>query len=100
MIFQTCSLAKVHRLQRIGLSFAFRMFNGKGMDYFDFTSSIYIVFEKNCYKIVVASKGDFKSKFYHENINEKEAGEIVRAETKAHTDFINQQIESAQKKPG
>lgn len=84
-----------NHLQRIGLLYKFQMFNGKDMDYFDYKSSISIVFEKNIYKIVVQSKGDLFDKYYHEKIYITEIDEAVRTETKAHTDFISQQIEKA-----
>jgi len=38
------------------------------------------------------------SKKYLTPLNSEEIESIVRSETKAHTDFINQQIELAQKK--
>ena len=83
------------RLQRIGLSYNFKMFNEKGMDYFDYKSSVFIVFEKNRYKIVSESTGDLFDKYYHEKIYANEIDEVIRAETKAHTNFIKQQIEKA-----
>jgi Fic family protein len=82
----------------IRLTCNFRQFKEKGINYFDYSSAIMITFEKNFY--AVYSKNDvlIAKKHYHEYFSTEELISIIRTETKAHTDFINQQIELAQKK--
>lgn len=83
------------RLSRIGLSYKYKMFNGKGVDYFDYQSSLFVKFEKNHYFITNEKKKILIKKYYHQKLNEKEINEIVRTETKAHIDFINHEVDRA-----
>ncbi|MBI5917345.1 MAG: Fic family protein [Bacteroidetes bacterium] len=86
-------------LQDIGVSYHFKMFNGKGVEYFSYSSSIRIIFSKNYYELKTEQNPEPQRRYYHQFFTKDEIENIILSETKAHTDFINQQIESAQTKP-
>lgn len=74
----------------------FDRFAKKGIEYFNYESQIVITFKKNLFEIKNKRKNVFIKKMYHELLAESEIKNLVRSETKAHTDFINQQIEKVQ----
>jgi Fic family protein len=83
---------------RICASIDFETFKRTGIIEFKHHSNLIIKFSDYDFKIQLDSDGKGKwSKIYpySELLTEDEINLIVRAETKAHTDFINQQIEKA-----
>ncbi len=84
------------RLHSFSIKYEFEKFNRKDIDNFNYTSSI--TFEFDIYHYSVKDSKDnelIRLNYDHEELTDNEVIEFVRAETKAHADFINQQIEKA-----
>lgn len=76
----------------------FYNFNNPVVQKFSYTSIISIFFEDSQWTISSSKKNLSFTLAYGEELEAAQINDIVRAETKAHTDYINQQIELAQKK--
>ena len=80
------------------LSFNFDFFQFRSKMSFNFESGIDIEFLIDSFSVKTKNSQIELSKQYFHNLSEIEIESIIRSETKAHTDFINQQIENAQQK--
>jgi cell filamentation protein, protein adenylyltransferase len=81
----------------IRLTYNFRACRKSAVQSFNYSSAIAIQFEKNNYSILSSNGKLIFKKYYHEYLSAKENLKIITMETKAHTDFINQQIELGKK---
>ena len=92
-IYHSKTLPKI-----IGFFYKFNSFNGNGIKDFDYSMSIKFSLEKSFYTLKpMHGKKEIRKK-YNKLLRKEEFQEVIRAETKAHTDYINQQIEKAQQK--
>ncbi len=79
----------------LSLKCSFIKFEQKGMEAFDYDSGLLIAFEKDYFKVSPLHGNYSIKKHYHQTLEDEEIQKLIRTETKAHTDFINQQIEKA-----
>ena len=91
------NLIKISKNQtnNIRLTYNYKKFKEYGLPYFNYSSALEIRFEKNDYSIYSLQGDLLYSKPYHKSLSDEDILGIVTIETKAHTNFINQQIEKA-----
>ncbi|MEZ4958834.1 MAG: Fic family protein [Saprospiraceae bacterium] len=86
------------KVDLIKLSFSYKSFDKVGFKEFDYNSAVEIFFDSNNFKIAFSKNKNILKIKYHEVLTIEKINSVIRNETKAHTDFINQQIEKAQQK--
>ena len=81
----------------MNLSYSFSFFEKHGFEAFSFYSYLKLSFAKTKYKI--STKDDYYmiEKYYNEQLTEREINNLVKAEIKRHTQFIEQKISEMRK---
>ena len=79
--------------EAMNLSYSFSFFEKEGFENFSFYSAMSIYFMKTKYKVCTKDDSFAIEKYYNEQLSERDIKNLVKAEIKRHTQFIEQKIE-------